>query len=474
MTLTQTLVKPGPAPAETGDLVETDFSPPDSHVRAARSSAIARSQARALLDHNAELQRTVNERTRELRTVVDLLRTQVRERERAEAAMQEMVASLERRLAARTAEVATFFDLTLLAGQAARLADVFAQVLPRIIEVTRSDAVLIHLFDEDGSELRLAGHLNLAGNLAPPIRLAELAEPLRSWLAQPSDPLLTTSFVTLTTLTPALHALDFQTYLGAQIKVGARIAGVLSCCRSTDRGYGIDEVALVAALAEQLGMMLATQRLRQNTRALAVVEERQRLARDMHDTVSQTLYSLALFAQTGREATEDGDAERLAFSLENLQQTTLQALREMNLLLYELRPANLEQEGLHRALEQRLNTVERRTNVQLSVQIDELAGLDPHAETELYYIAVEALNNVLKHAAANNVTLLLTQDGAQVLVRVCDDGSGFEPAQHMGGMGLRNIADRVARLNGRLSITSARGAGTCLDVAIPLEASGRP
>jgi signal transduction histidine kinase len=433
----------------------------------------ARREAQTLRLRADELQQAVDERTAELREAVDLLRMQVRERERAEAAVNELVKSLERRLAARTAEVATFFDLTLLAGQAVKLSDVFVQVLPRIIELTRSDALCIHLLAEDRSALLAAGQLNLGAAFAPGERLEGLPQAFQQWLTRPADPLLLTSPAAQALLPSALRIPGQQTYLGAQIKVGARLEGVLSCFRASDRGYGVDEVALVTALAEQIGMMLATQQLRQNTRALAVVEERQRLARDMHDSVSQTLYSLALFAESGREAAEDGDGERLAISLDNLQQASLQALREMRLLLYELRPADLQREGLTRALALRLDGVERRTDVQLSARIDEVAGLDPQAEAELYYIVVEALNNVLKHAGATSVTLLLTQVDDQVRLQVSDNGCGFDPRQRQSGMGLRNIGERVELLGGELVITSVRGGGTELAVLIPVIRRGQ-
>jgi signal transduction histidine kinase len=429
----------------------------------------ARSQAAALRRQAADLQRAIDERTSRLRETVDQLRTEVQERQRAEAATQAMAATLERRLAARTAEVATFFDLILLAGQAIKLTDVFSQVLPRIIEVTRSDAISIHVLDASRTELQLAGQINFSTDFAPVERLKKLPKPFKRWLMRPADPLLATNIAALSALPPAFHALGLQTYLGAQIKIGARVEGVLSCYRASNRGYGVDEVALATALAEQIGMMLAAQQLRQNTRALAIVEERQRLARDMHDSVSQTLYSLALFAQTGREAVEDGDNERLVYSLDNLQQTTLQALREMRLLLYELRPADLQQAGLIRALELRLDAVERRTDLQLSVQMTELGDLDPRVEAELYYIVVEALNNVLKHAAATHVTLLLGQADGQVRIQIADDGRGFTPHQQHSGMGLRNIAERVARLNGRLTIVSAPGNGARLEALIPFD-----
>jgi signal transduction histidine kinase len=377
------------------------------------------------------------------------------------------VVTLERRLAARTAEVATFFDLTLLTGQAVRLSDVFVQVLPRIIEVTRSDAISIHLLDERRATLQLAGQLNLASDLLPTAQVGQLPRPFRRWIAQPNDPLLTTDLAGQIGLPPSFHALGLRTYLGAQIRVGAGIKGVLSCYRASDRGYGLDEVALVSALAEQIGMMLANQQLRESAQALAVVEERQRLARDLHDAVTQSLYSVALFAQAGREAATDGDHERVDQLLDELKRTTLHALREMRLLLYELRPADLQQEGLVRALQLRLSTVERRAGLRLSVQLDERLDLPPRYEVELYHIVVEALNNVLKHAAATALEVSLGQADGQVRAQISDNGQGFDVQQNGGGMGLGNIRERVARLGGELRIASAPGSGTSLEVVIP-------
>lgn len=416
---------------------------------------------------NDQLEAQVDARTAELREAVELLRHEVRERERAEATTREMVVTLERRLAARTAEVATFFDLTLLTGQAVRLSDVFVQVLPRIIEVTRSDAISIHLLDESHASLHLAGQLNLASDLPPTAQVGQLPRPFQHWIAQPNDPLLTTDLARQTGLPPSFRALGLCTYLGAQIRVGARIEGVLSCYRASERGYGLDEMALVTALAEQIGMMLANQQLRQSAQALAVVEERQRLARDLHDAVTQSLYSVALFAQAGREAAADGDPERVDLLLDDLKRTTLHALREMRLLLYELRPADLQQEGLARALQLRLNTVERRTGLRLTVQLDELPDLPPRDEVELYHIVVEALNNVLKHAAATAVRVSLSQADGRVQAQIIDDGQGFDVQQTSGGMGLRNIRERVAGLGGELCIASAPGSGTRLEVVIP-------
>jgi signal transduction histidine kinase len=314
----------------------------------------------------------------------------------------------------------------------------------------------------------LAGQQNLADDSRASLQTVPLEAGFARWMQQPNDPLVTTSLATLSLLPSSLRLPDIQTYLGAQIKIGGQTAGMLSCYRFSDRGYGIDEIALVTALAEQLGMMLETQRLRRNAEEMAVLEERQRLARDLHDSVTQSLYSLSLFSRAGREAVEDGDTDRLTYALTELERNTLLALREMRLLLYELRPADLEEEGLARAIQLRLGAVERRVGLQLDVQIAELPSMPLRSELELYHIIVEALNNVVKHAAASHLALRLVPTGEHLHLHISDDGMGFDPAQTRGGLGLRNIQERMARLQGRLAITSAPGNGTRLDAVIPL------
>jgi nitrate/nitrite-specific signal transduction histidine kinase len=432
------------------------------------ASTLQRWQAEAALRSlNERLEREVEARTAELREAVDVLQQEVKEREQAESALQEMMASLEQRVAARTEEIAAFFDLTLLAGQAADMGDVFEQALPRIAEITRSRVVCIHLLDADRTALRLAAQQGLPGELREQLQTVELPLEFRHWLGQPNDPLVTAASPKMMLMPPALRLPGFDVWLGTQIRVGQRIEGLLSYFRRAGYGYGVDEIALGTALAEQMGTMLETHRLRQSAEEVAVLEERQRLARDLHDSVTQSLYSLSLFSRAAREAAEDGDADRLGRSLAELEHNTLHTLREMRLLLYELRPADLEQEGLIRAIELRLDAVECRANMQVDVHLDELVGLSARQEVELYHIIVEALNNVVKHAAATRLALQLTQAGGYLHLCIADDGRGFDLAQTKGGMGLRNIRERVARLSGRLSLDSTPGGGTQLEVVAP-------
>ena len=222
--------------------------------------------------------------------------------------------------------------------------------------------------------------------------------------------------------------------------------------------------------AEQRVQVLRIAHDADSARREAVLEERRRLARDLHDSVSQTLYSLTLFGRSGREAAEDGDAVRLRHCLADVERYSLHALREMRLLLYELRPVDLGREGLVRALQARLESVERRTGLRLDVGLDERLNLSTGAEAELYQIAVEALNNVVKHAGASTVSLHLTQVDGALRLSVGDDGQGFNPATTRDGLGLRGIRERVAILGGELTIESAPGSGTRVTVVIPYPA----
>ena len=436
-------------------------------LQVAHDTELAQREAEHLRSLNDRLEQQVAERTTELTATVALLQREIAERQRAEAEIQQMVATLEQRVATRTDELATFFDMSLLAGQGSALADVFEQALPRILEVSHSRAICLHLLDAERTALRLAGHQNVPGDAQAELEVVPIAAGFERWLQQPNDPLLTTNLGEATLLPPAFRLPGCRTYLGAQIKIGGRAEGLLSCYRFRDRGYGIDEIALVTALAEQIGLMLETHRLRRQAEEMAVLAERQRLARDLHDSVTQSLYSLTLFSRAGREAAADGDPKRLEESLASLEHNTLHALREMRLLLYELRPADLAREGLQRAVELRLNTVERRAGLQLDVEMDQLPALPPGYESDLYHIIVEALNNVVKHAAAGRVTLRLKGTGGSLHLTVVDDGRGFDPAQNAPGLGLRNMRERAARLHGQLVIASAQGRGTTVEAMLP-------
>ena len=178
-----------------------------------------------------------------------------------------------------------------------------------------------------------------------------------------------------------------------------------------DRGYFIYNEA--GTPLRMVGAMIdISDRVRlSEAQAQAALEERQRLARELHDSVTQSLYSLTLLAEASRRTAQAGEVEKVVGNIARLGETAQQALKEMRLLVYELRPLALEQAGLADALQHRLDAVEKRAgiNAQLRVELD--VKLPPHVENALYRIAQEALNNSLKHAEANKVVVSLRSSG---------------------------------------------------------------
>jgi signal transduction histidine kinase len=201
---------------------------------------------------------------------------------------------------------------------------------------------------------------------------------------------------------------------------------------------------------------------------LAVLQERTRLARELHDSVTQSLYSLTLLAAAGQRMIQAEDLQQVAANQARLGEIAQQALQEMRLLVYELRPLALESEGLIGALEQRVENVERRAGIEARVVVEGEVHLAPDLEEDLYRIAQEALNNSLKHAKASQVALSVRVADESVVLEVVDDGQGFDLARvrHKGGLGLIGMQERADEIGGQLNVRSAPGEGTSVRVSV--------
>jgi len=201
-----------------------------------------------------------------------------------------------------------------------------------------------------------------------------------------------------------------------------------------------------------------------------VAAERSRLARELHDSVTQALYSVNLYAEATRMAMSAGKQEVAAENLQELHQMVREAIIDMRMLIFELHPPVLEEEGLVAALQARLAAVEARAGLQTKIAMQGERRLPLAIEKELFWIAVEAFNNVVKHAKAHQVEVRLQLDDGKVCLEIEDDGVGFDPARarQTGGVGLRGMEERVRRIQGKLAITGAPGLGTTVRVEIEI------
>jgi ligand-binding sensor domain-containing protein/signal transduction histidine kinase len=221
-------------------------------------------------------------------------------------------------------------------------------------------------------------------------------------------------------------------------------------------------------------LMQVQETLRQRELEKAISEERSRLARELHDSVTQSLHSSTLLAEAGQRLAGSGDVERARGYLVRLGDITQQALKEMRLLVYELRPLALREIGLASALEQRLDTVERRAGVDANLNVEQRIELPSNIEEEFFRIASEALNNAMKHANPTTVTVSLrideNSDVQFVELEITDDGKGFDPdKKDKGGLGLFTMEERITKLGGKLTILSTPGKGTQVKARVDLE-----
>jgi signal transduction histidine kinase len=231
-----------------------------------------------------------------------------------------------------------------------------------------------------------------------------------------------------------------------------------------------EDIRIIDLFADQAAMIIEHVRLQHQSEQLAVLEERQRLARELHDSVTQALYSVTLYADAARMAFSAKKWEALERNLQEVRNMAREAMYDMRLLVFELRPFMLETEGLIAVLRARLAAVEDRAGLKTEVVIEGERRLPIVIEEELYRIAQEGLNNVVKHARARQVRIHIQYNEKSISLEMMDDGQGFDPktVNQSGGFGLQGMAERVQRLGGNLEIESAPMQGTHLRVTVPI------
>src|SRR6476646_7981725 len=271
---------------------------------------------------------------------------------------------------------------------------------------------------------------------------------------------------------PAAHP-SMRTFLGVPIVARGEVIGAFYLTeKKGDKGLEFvhEDEELIRTLAAHAAIAIENARLHERSRELSTIEERKRLARELHDSVTQTLFSIGLTAEAAAELVE-ADPARARDQLGHLQELTRTAMLEM-------RPAELETEGLAAALRKHVDVLRRRHTQEIEVEVDGERRLPPDVEKGLLRIAQEALGNALRHSGAQHVTLRLAARDSLVALRVADDGRGFDPEEAVTRsrrLGLTSMRERAEALGGTLAIESTPGEGTTIEVEVRLgRANPRP
>ena len=263
---------------------------------------------------------------------------------------------------------------------------------------------------------------------------------------------------------------ELLTYFGVPIRTKEVIIGVLSIFCKDEGIFDFGVKQLISTIADQIGLALETTRQRQRDKEALILEERQRLAKNLHDSVSQSLYGLVLSADISKKLLKLKELSTLEETINDIATFALQSLREMRLMLFELRPLAFESEGLSGALELRLNTVERRAGLMTSLDIVGEEFLPSPLDLELYRITTEALNNALRHSNCTQIQVSLHVDEVlnQLELKIIDNGQGFSiENKSLGGIGLVSMKERATRLGGQLVIETEDTIGTTVRLVCP-------
>lgn len=376
---------------------------------------------------------------------------------------------LERRVDQRSRELSALYDVTALATIDVSLETMLTYALEQVLAAMGSQRGHIHLLDETGETLEAVVHRGVAADIIARLEKLSVREPsLQGWVLTQGEPVIVPS-IAQDPRAKQIERLDDFAFAAAPIQAREQKFGVLSVVRSSREPlFSVEELTLLTAIADHIGVVVESARLRRQAERSAVLEERERLARDLHDSVTQSLYSLTLFAEWALRLCHGGELEAAKKRLVRISEAAQQSLKEMRLLLYELRPGLLEQDGLTDALQRRLEAVEKRVGVEVRFEADPLERLPAEIEEGLYRIAQEGLNNALKHAAATLVEVELRRTAEGITLTVRDNGIGFDPAgtQREGRLGLSIMQERAKQLGGKLSIASKPDQGTTITITI--------
>jgi len=259
-----------------------------------------------------------------------------------------------------------------------------------------------------------------------------------------------------------------RAWMGVPLTLKDQVIGMLTLSKSEPGYFTPRHATLTLAVANQAAVALENARLYVQAQDLAALEERQRLARELHDSVSQALYGITLGTHTARTLLER-DASRAAEPLNYVLSLAEAALAEMRALIFELRPESLETEGLVVSLTRQGTALQARHGITASLSLCDEPDVPLKVKQELHRVAQEALHNIVKHAAANRVDLRLSSDAKSITLEIRDNGRGFDTnAEFPGHLGLHSMRERIGRLGGVLQIESQSGAGTIIRARIPV------
>lgn len=377
----------------------------------------------------------------------------------------------------RAAELSALYAVTSTVSQSLNLDEVLNSALDEVLTVMRADRSpdesacigWIYLVDEEMEALTLSAYRGPDAGLAEKVRRLRFGEGFSGWVAQNGEPLLVKDADDDPGAVAHPAALEggLRSFAGVPLQTKGRILGVLGVASYGDRQFTRREADLLSSIGRQIAIAVDNARLYDQSREVAALEERNRLAREIHDTLAQGLTGIVVQLEAA-ERVAVKRPEQAATALERAKTLARQSLEEARRSLWNLRPTPLEHLSLSEALDQATQRLDGRNGLTAQFRVvGEECRLPSDDELNLYRIAQEALTNVEKHAQADRVTVELSFNNQDIHLSIADDGiGGLDAGRRNGGLGLVGMRERAHLLNGELKIESPPHEGTRITVVV--------
>ncbi len=394
------------------------------------------------------------------------------------AELDELYSSLEKKVAERTHELATLNAIAARVSSSLNLNEIMADALERIMELTGMEHGIAYRIEGGEGEAANTGteaeeaHLRVMTFRGLPPTFADLGErlPLRQSAAgvagRRGEPVIWTlvELPTESALRERLAALGVEQVIAIPLMAKGRMVGSLNLSTNQSRTFPPEQMALLKTIGQQIGVAVENAHLYEQAEQTAIAAERGRLARELHDAVTQTLFSANLIADVIPRIWQRNPEEGMR-NLEELRQLTRGALAEMRTLLLEMRPESLERVDIKSLLTQLVDAFVGRVRVPVSLDVKGNCELTHEVKIVFYRISQEALNNIAKHSGAREVVIHLECQPGHMNLYIKDDGLGFDPTlitpDHLG---IAIMRERANSIGATLKIESQLNQGTTVEL----------
>lgn len=358
-------------------------------------------------------------------------------------------------------------------SRAVSLDEVFQSALTTAIEITRMNSGGIRVLDLKAGCFRLMAHQGMTPLMVRELTCIPIDKGFPAEAAASKKPAFTANLPADSRIrTKQAAALGYQSLVCVPLLADGLVKGTMELADKKVRNWEEADLRWLASIGREIGAAVHVVELSERTRDFAVLQERERLSRELHDGLAQTIGAIRLWAETAQLALEDGDSPSAQQGIRRIEAAASEAYLDLREEILGLRNAVGLREGLLLTLQEYLTHFEQHWKISTSLNARTARGgsaaITPDAEIQLLRIIQEALTNVRRHAQATCVTLTIEEREGWLSASVEDNGCGFDPdACPTGHLGLRVMRERAASVGGNLSIVSFPGQGTCIQVDIP-------